>query len=124
VPLTDSEPARIVAARPILPRRVKAAILDLTQLRKRMSFADGCSAAGFLRPPRPLEEGQRVIGRLTTSGLPLRAAATLADHSHRADNRAASSSRTFLVRFIEGGAVECSEGSLDRPGQGRAMDVG
>ena len=91
---------------------------------KRMSFADSCSAAGFLRPHRPLEEGQRGIGRLATSGLPLRAAATLADHSHRADNRAASSSRTFLVRFSEGGAVECSEVSLDRPGQGRAMDVG
>jgi hypothetical protein len=104
---------------------VKAAILDLTQLRKRMSFTDGCSAAGFLRPHRPLEEGQRGIGHIKDRrGLPLRAAATLADHSHRADNRAASSSRTFLVRFIEGGAVECIEGSLDRPGQGRAMDVG
>jgi hypothetical protein len=90
-----------------------------------MSFADSCSAAGFLRPHRPLEEGQRGIGHLTTSGLPLRAAATmLADHSHRADNRAASSSRTFLVRFIEGGVVECIEASLDRPGQGRVMDVG
>jgi hypothetical protein len=96
----------------------------VTQLRKRMSFADGCSAAGFLRSHRPLEEGQRGIGHLTTSGLPLRAAATLADHSHRADNRAASSSRTFLVRFIAGGVVECIEASLDRPGQGRATDVG
>jgi hypothetical protein len=31
------------------------------------------------------------------------------------------------VRFIEGGVVECIEcieASLDRPGQGRVMDVG
>jgi hypothetical protein len=90
-----------------------------------MSFADSCSAAGFLPPHCPLEEGQRGSGHLTTSSLPLRAAATmLADHSHRVDNRAASSSRTFLVRFIEGGVVECIEASLDRPGQGRVMDVG
>jgi hypothetical protein len=31
--------------------------------------------------------------------------------------------RTFLVRFIEGGLVECIETSRDRPGQGRVMDV-
>jgi len=63
--------------------------------------------------------------RRYASGLPLRADATmLAEHSHPADNRATSSSRTFLVRSIEGGVVECIDGSLDRPGQGRAMDVG
>jgi hypothetical protein len=61
----------------------------------------------------------------TTSGLPAsRRWTMLVDHSHRADHRAASSSRTFLVRFVEGGVVECIEASLDRPGQGRAMDVG
>ena len=27
------------------------------------------------------------------------------------------------MRFIEGRVVDCIEGSLDRPGQGRAMDV-
>jgi hypothetical protein len=27
------------------------------------------------------------------------------------------------MRFIEGGVVECIDASLDRPGQGRAMDV-
>jgi len=39
-------------------------------------------------------------------------------------HEAAGPSRTFLVRFIEGGVVECIEASLDRPGQGRVMDVG
>jgi hypothetical protein len=39
-------------------------------------------------------------------------------------HEAAGPNRTFLVRFIEGGVVECIEASLDRPGQGRVMDVG
>jgi hypothetical protein len=76
-------------------------------------------AAGAVR------EGRSVFKRVLAGERDQRpAAATLADHSHRADNRAASPSRTFLVRFSEGGVVECIEGSLDRPGQGRAMDVG